>query len=127
MRRYFARRPLRRRIVALAAAYAIALSGLIASFGVANEAAAAAGLPGAICHTAPDGQQAPSPAGNSGKVCLDCCTGCAMHVAALPPPPASAAPLAQIAARRLAPPPVASLGSRPETGSHRSRAPPVTA
>ena len=61
MRKYFARRPLRRRIVALAVAYAIALSSLIASFGAASAAAEAATAPDGIiiCHTVVAGDEAP--------------------------------------------------------------------
>ena len=64
MRKHFARRPLRRRIVALAAAYAIALSSLIATFASAKAAAEAAAAPdGAIiCHTVVAGSETPSPA-----------------------------------------------------------------
>ena len=130
MRKYFARRPLRRRIVALAAAYAIALSGLIANFGAARAAAETAAVPGGIiCHSIVAGQQAPAPAGDNGKTCLDCCCGigCTMALAALPPPPASAAPLLQAPSHRLAPRDAAILTGGPDTKSHRSRAPPLTA
>ena len=52
MYRFFRKRLLQKRLVALAAAYAIALSGLIANFGGAQMAAAAAAQPGSIiCHT----------------------------------------------------------------------------
>ena len=62
MRKYFARRPLRRRIVALAAAYAIALASLIASFGAASAAADAAATPGGIiCHASIAGDESPAP------------------------------------------------------------------
>jgi hypothetical protein len=121
---------LRRRIVALAAAYAIALSGLIASFGAARAAAETAAVPGGIiCHTSIAGQQSPSPAGDSGKTCLDCCcgVGCTMTLAALPPPPASAAPLLQAPGHQLASLDAAILTGEPDTKSHRSRAPPLTA
>ena len=80
MRKYFARRPLRRRIVALAAAYAIALASLIASFGAASAAADAAAAPsGIICHTLVAGDEAPSSGDTNSKHCVDnCCIGCLM-------------------------------------------------
>jgi hypothetical protein len=130
VRSYFARRPLRRRIVALAAAYAIALSSLLASFGAARAAVETAAIPGGIiCHSIIAGQQAPTPAGDNGKTCLDCCcgVGCTMTLAALPPPPASAAPLLQAPSHRLAPLDAAVLTGGPVTKSHRSRAPPLPA
>ncbi len=130
MRNYFGRRPLRRRIIALAAAYAIALSSLIASFGAASAAAEAAAVPGGIiCHTVIDGQQAPAPAEGNGKLCIDCCcgVGCTMLMAALPTPPASAAPLSQASSDRVAPPAIAVRAGGHEANAHRSRAPPLTA
>ena len=80
MRKYFARRPLRRRIVALAAAYAIALASLIASFGAASAAADAAAAPnGIICHTLVAGDQAPASGDTNSNHCADnCCIGCLM-------------------------------------------------
>jgi hypothetical protein len=130
VRNYLGRRPLRRRIIALAAAYAIALSSLIASFGAASAAAEAAAVPGGIiCHTVVDGQQAPSPAEGNGKLCIDCCcgVGCTMLMAALPPPPAAAAPLSRASSRPLAPPATAVRAGGHEANAHRSRAPPLTA
>src|ERR1700692_2410409 len=80
-----ANRSLRRRVVALAAAYAIALSSLIGSFGAARAAAEAATLPGAIlCHSDVAGQSTPAPDESNGKICINsCCTGCLMLTAAL--------------------------------------------
>jgi hypothetical protein len=131
VRKYFARRPLRRRIVALAAAYAIALSSLIASFGAASAAAEAAGAPnGIICHTLVTGDEAPAPASGdtNTKHCIDnCCIGCLMLVAAVPPPPAklTGAPLS--AGQSIAPPQNIVLLGGLETKDHRSRAPPLAA
>ena len=128
MRKYFARRPLRRRIVALAAAYAIALSSLIASFGAASAAAAAAAPNGVICHTLVAGDQAPSSGDTNGKHCADnCCIGCLMLMAAVPPPPAKiiGAPLS--ARQSIAPPQNIVLSGGLETKDHRSRAPPPAA
>jgi hypothetical protein len=127
--RYSAKRSLSRRIVALFAAYAIALSGLLASFTAAHAAAAAAGTPGAIiCHTLVTGE-APVPAGdqNNGDHCANCCVGCLMLMAALPPPPVTVTGAPQAAGRPLPPPAVALAAAGPVTKSHRSRAPPLTA
>ena len=128
MRKYFARRPLRRRIVALAAAYAIALSSLIASFGAASAAAAAAAPNGIICHTLVAGDEAPSSGDTNTKHCIDnCCIGCLMLMAAVPPPPAkiTGAPLA--ASQSIAPPQNIVLVGALQTKDHRSRAPPLAA
>jgi hypothetical protein len=131
VRKYFARRPLRRRIVALAAAYAIALSSLIASFASASAAAEAATDPDGIiiCHTVVVGDETPSPADQTNsKHCVDnCCIGCLMLMAAVPPPPAkfSGAPLS--ASQPIAPPQNIVLSGVLQTKDHRSRAPPLAA
>ena len=130
MRKYFARRPLRRRIVALAAAYAIALSSLIASFGAASAAADAAVAPtaGIICHTLVAGDEAPASGDTNTKHCIDnCCIGCLMLMAAVPPPPAKIfrAPLS--ASQSIALPQNIVLVGGLETKDHRSRAPPLAA
>ena len=131
MRKYFARRPLRRRIVALAAAYAIALASLIATFTSARAAAEAAIAPDGIiiCHTVVAGDEAPSPADQTNsKHCVDnCCTGCLMPMAAVPPPPAKiiGAPLA--ASKIITSPQNIALVGELQTKDHRSRAPPPAA
>jgi len=128
VRKYFARRPLRRRIVALAAAYAIALSGLIASFGAASAAAeAAAAANGIICHTPVGGDAAPASGDTNTKHCIDnCCVGCLMLLAAVPPPAKiTGAPLA--ASQSVAPSQDIVLGGGLKTKDHRSRAPPQAA
>jgi hypothetical protein len=124
LHRRFAERSLRRRIVALAAAYVIALSGLIGGFAAAR--AAAASSAGAItCHSDVAGQQAPTGDEHGGKLCTDsCCIGCLMLMAALPPPPAKSAGMPQSSGRRLALPAVIAFTSTPQTKSHQSRAPP---
>ena len=83
-----AKRPLQRRITALAAAYAIALASLIASFGAARAAVEAISQPdGVICHGSGAERPAPVPDESSGKICVDsCCIGCLTTVAAVPPP-----------------------------------------
>ena len=128
MRKYFARRPLRRRIVALAAAYTIALASLIASFGAASAAAAAAAPNGVICHTLVAGDQAPSSGDTNGKHCADnCCIGCLMLMAAVPPPPAKITGAPLTASQSIAPPQNIVLSGGLETKDHRSRAPPLAA
>ena len=126
MRKYFARRPLRRRIVALAAAYAIALASLIASFGAASAAGDAAAIAGGvICHASIAGDEAPAPGDTNSTHCVgNCCVGCLMLTAAVPAPPAkiTGAPLA--ASQSIAPPQNIVLVGGVETKDHRSRAPP---
>jgi hypothetical protein len=124
----FAKRPLLRRIVALAAAYAITLSSLIGSFGAARAAAAFAAPGIVICHSAIVGQQAPAGDEHSGALCdSSCCIGCLMLVAALPPPPAIAAGVSQSSGRALPFLAVADFSHTPQTRSHQSRAPPIAA
>jgi hypothetical protein len=128
VRKNFIRRPLQQRIVALVAAYAIALSSLIASFGAARAAAVVAADPGGvICHTL---RGAPTPSGHedNGKTCADnCCVGCLMLMAAMPPAPVSAAAAPQLAKQTFAPLATEVFAGGPAAKSHRSRAPPLTA
>jgi hypothetical protein len=128
VRTHFAKRPLRRRLIALAAAYLIALSSLIASFGPA----AAAEVPGSsgaiICHTDGGGLSSPTRDRTNDKTRADCCNaGCLMLMTALPPPPASAVALSlstgAIAHYRATVVIVAAF----DDNSHRSRAPPLRA
>jgi hypothetical protein len=128
VRKYLAKRPLRRRIVALGAAYAIALASLIASFGAASAAAAAAAPNGIICHTLVTGDQTPASGDTNTKHCIDnCCIGCLMLIAAVPPPPAkiTGAPLS--ASQSIAPPQNIVLVGGLQAKDHRSRAPPPAA
>jgi hypothetical protein len=131
VRKVFTERPLRRRIIALVAAYTIALSSLLASYGAARAAAEAAGVPGGvICHTLVAGQQSPSPLSDqtNGKICVDnCCVGCLMLLAALLPPPEKLAGTPHSASETLTLPAIAVLAAGLETKSHRSRAPPLPA
>jgi hypothetical protein len=122
----FANRPLRRRVIALIAAYAIALSGLLASFGTARAAAESPALPGGIlCHSEAAGAPAlPADQGNSKNCTEDCCIGCQMPMASLPPPPTMAVAVSRTAGEVLRPLAVAVLPGAPETRSYRSRAPP---
>jgi len=127
--RKFGKRSLKRRIVALAAAYAVALSSLIASFAAARAAAEYVAVPGGIiCHSALAGQQAPSRDEGNGKTCADCCcAGCMMTMAALPPPPVNDIVVPRSAGKTVALPAIVGLSGSPDTKSHRSRAPPVGA
>jgi hypothetical protein len=113
-------------MTALAAAYAIALSSLLASFGAAPAAAEATVNPlGAICHHDLAGQPAPPSGEPNSKICIDyCCVGCLMPMAALPPPPSIPAPILVAAAYRLAPLAIAPLAGARAAKSNRSRAPP---
>jgi hypothetical protein len=129
---FFCKRLWQKRLVALAAAYAIALAGLIANFGGAQMAAAAAQPGGIICHTDFAGSHVPSPApspdGGTNKTCIDdCCTGCLTLTAALPPAPANAGTIPLSASVSIVPLAVVVFVSGPRTKSHRSRAPPQTA
>jgi hypothetical protein len=129
VRKNSARQQLGRRIIALAAAYAIALSGLIASFGAASAAAAAAGDPGSVlCHSVAAEQ--PSPASDDGnqQICADsCCLGCLMSAAALPPAPVDAVPVLHGSSRPVAWFSAVVPSVRAATRSHQSRAPPPDA
>jgi hypothetical protein len=129
LRRHFAKGLLRRRVIALVAAYAIAFAGLISSFGAASTAAASAATPGGvICHTDVIGQQAPASDQDGGKVCVDnCCVGCLILMAALPPPPTKAVGAPQSSGQRLEPLAITVPAIAPHTTSHRSRAPPLAA
>jgi peptidoglycan/LPS O-acetylase OafA/YrhL len=125
----FAKRPFRRRLIALLAVYAIALSGLIASFGGASAAATdlASNSAGILCHSA-GGQTSPTDDQTNSKICIEsCCVGCLMLMATLPPPPASAFAIRQTASKIVHSLAVAALTGTPAAKSHRSRAPPYGA
>jgi hypothetical protein len=90
-----------------------------------------AALPGGvICHGVA-GQQAPSDRTNdntsNNKTCSDCCTGCLMTMAALPPPPAGSVAVSLSATAVVHLVTTAVAAGAPETKSHRSRAPPYDA
>jgi hypothetical protein len=124
--KFFAKWPLRRRIVALAAAYAIALSGIIANFGAGRAAAAEFSLPGAVtCHTDVAGDPTPTGGQDHGKACADsCCIGCLMLMAALPPPPTKAIGAPQSSGQILPMRAVTGSVFSQQTKTHQSRAPP---
>lgn len=128
MYKNFAKWQLQRRIVALVAAYALALSALIGTFAAAREAAATPAVPGLItCHT--DATGAPSPAGDTdGRLCADsCCIGCLMLMADLPPPPDVVVGEPQSTGQKLALPAAVGFTRTQKTKSHRSRGPPRAA
>jgi hypothetical protein len=129
VRNNLARHPLRRRIIALAAAYAIALSSLIASFGAARAAADAAAQPGGIlCHSPAAGEPAPAPDEGNSKICVSsCCIGCLMLTMALPPPPVTAVAALQAARRGIAPLTLWRLPTTTVHSSARPRGPPAAA
>jgi hypothetical protein len=124
--KYFAKWTVRRRLLALAAAYAIAVSGIIAGFGAGRAIAAASNLPGSVtCHTEIAADPLPTGGQDDGKTCANsCCTGCLMLVAALPAPPAKAIGTPQSPGQILPMRAVANSAFSPQTKSHRSRAPP---
>jgi hypothetical protein len=130
VRHSFAKRPIGRRIIALVAAYAVALESLIASFGAAQAAAASAADPGAIICHALAGQSSPTNSGDetNSKICADsCCIGCLTLMAALPPPPAGAIAMAQSSGQILPQPAAIGLAGDPQAKSYQSRAPPLNA
>ena len=115
-------------IVALAAAYVLALGGIFASWATGSAAAlAAAGPATVICHSDAGGP-APAQHHDRGTVCIDsCCAGCVLLTATLPPPPLKAIGAPQSAARPLAAMPVIAIPAGTSTRSHQSRAPPLRA
>ena len=133
MRNLFTERTLRRRFVALVAAYAIALSGLLANFTAARAAIETANSPtGIICHTLQTDQQAPAQDQRSNQsgdqaCAANCCIGCLMLSAALPPPPATVTGTPQAAGVLPSLPAADAVATVSETKSHRSRAPPLPA
>ena len=125
VRMTFAKRSLRQRVIALVAAYALALANLFATFATAQAAAEAASVADpALCHSSV-GQPAPLSDESGGKICPDCCIGCLGSASSGAPPPASSAVtvpetsftrlvlLTQVAAVPVA-----------HSSAHRSRGPP---
>jgi hypothetical protein len=119
----FAKRPLLPRVIALAAAYAIALSSLIASFSAVRAAVADATASDiVICQQTLLGKTAPG--SDHGDCSTSCCLGCVTLLAAVPPPPTTAIALERSPGQLLALPVTLDLPFNPQTKSHRSRAPP---
>ena len=126
MRVILAKRSLRARIVALTAAYAIALAGLVANFGAARAAADAIAQPdNVICHSVVADQPAPTPDGTGNAICADCCCiGCTTSIPVAVAPSAPALAIPQVLVAGLGP--LAHSVSLPAATSkaHRSRGPP---
>ena len=122
----FAKRPLRQRIVALVAAYAIAFAGLIASFVAAQTAAEAAAQPDVIiCHSSLGADPAPASQDSNGNLCIKSCVGCIASLAIAVPPTVSAAWLPQFAMKRLDLPAPVTVLAGAKADAHRSRGPPL--
>jgi hypothetical protein len=122
----FAKRPLRQRVIALAAAYAIALAGLVAGFGAAQAAVDPLdGGYGIICHS--DGTQGPAtgPHDIDRAVCLKSCIGCIASLATLMPPTLPPAGPPQLTFKRLDAPHSVVIFAGTKTKAHRSRGPPL--
>jgi hypothetical protein len=110
------------RIVAVVAAYVIALASLLAAFGAAQ---AAVNPPdSALCH-APLAAQPASTDQTNGKICTDysCCTGCLTMGAAVPLPDFVIGP-PQLAFKRLDLPAHSVRLADAKANAHRSRGPP---
>jgi hypothetical protein len=118
------KRPLRQRVVALAAAYAIALAGLISSLGTAAALAEATTQADVvICHSSLADKPGPAPQDSNRNLCIKSCVGCITSLAMAIPPTASAA-LPQSVIRQLdLPARVVRVGGA-KFNAHRSRGPP---
>jgi hypothetical protein len=126
VRNSFARRPLRQRIIAFAAAYTIALASLVTGFGAAQAAVEALdGGYGIICHS--DGAEGP-PSGSqdsNGAICLKCCIGCISSLATVIPPTVAPAGPPQLTFKRLDAPRSVVIFTGTKAKAHRSRGPPL--
>lgn len=121
----FANGLLLRRVIALAAAYAIALSGLIASFSAVRAAVAdATSSEIVICQPTLLGEKGPTGVPTD---CESCCVGCLVLLAAVPPPSTMAIAIERTPGTLLPLPAKPKLPSDPQTRSHQSRAPPQKA
>jgi hypothetical protein len=127
VRQFFHKRTLGRRVVALVAAYAIALASLLATFSAARAAVDTNNNLGVICHSVDSSRTVPG-GQDDGQACANnCCIGCLMLTAALPPPPVKVSGAPQIVSEPLPPPATAAFAAGTFTKSHRSRAPPLPA
>jgi hypothetical protein len=119
------KRPLRQRVVALTAAYAIVLAGMIATFGAARTVAeAAAQQDVVICHSGVADEPAPGPQDGNGDLCIKSCVGCITSLAMAIPPIVLAARLPQLVIKRLDLPTRVFRIARAKFNAHRSRGPP---
>jgi hypothetical protein len=120
------KRPLWQRVVALGAAYAIALAGLIASFIVAHAAAEATAQPDVvICHSSLADEPTPASQDSNGNLCIKSCVGCITSLAMAIPPTVSGTQLPQSAIKQLDPPARLVILADAKANAHRSRGPPL--
>jgi len=126
VRMTFTKRPFRQRVIALVAAYAIALAGLIASFGAAQAAAGAVdGGSGVICHSdVAEGGPATGSHESDGTICFKSCIGCMTSLATVIPPTVAAAGPPQLSFKRLDLPALSIRLGGAKSKAHRSRGPP---
>ena len=124
MRMTLTKRPLRQRVVALVAAYAIALAGLIGSLGTAAALAEVTTQPDVvICHSSLADKPAPVPQDSNRNLCIKSCVGCITSLAmAIPPTVSIALPQSIIRQLDLPAPAVRITGAK--FNAHRSRGPP---
>jgi hypothetical protein len=119
------KRPLRQRVFALAAAYAFALAGLIASFDTAQAVAeATAQSDMVICHSSLVDEPAPGPQESNGNLCIKSCVGCITSLPMAIPPTVSADRLPLSAIKRLDLPTRVGQIAGAKFNAHRSRGPP---
>lgn len=118
-----AKRALPRRIIALVAAYSIALASLIASFNAAQAAAAASRSDVVICHSIAD-QQTPASDQSDSKVCADCCIGCIPSIGAAVAPNVPAIVIPTVVSLWVHPLAHSLLLISAAGKAHRSRGPP---
>ena len=125
MRMTLTKRPLRQRVVALVAAYAIALAGLIGSLGTAAALAEVTTQPDVvICHSSLADKPAPVPQDSNRNLCIKSCVGCITSLAMAIPPTVSAARLPQSVIKRLNLPARVVRIAGAKFNAHRSRGPP---
>src|SRR6516162_290719 len=119
-----AERLLRQRVIALVAAYAMALTNLLATFAAAQ---AAAVVDPALCHSSV-GQPAPLSDESGGNICPDCCIGCLGSASSGAPPPASSVvTVPETSFTRLQPLTRVAVVPVAHSSAHRSRGPPPAA
>jgi hypothetical protein len=115
----------RQRVIALAAAYAIALAGVVACFSAAQAAAGAIdGTNDVICHTLGEGSPATDSHQHNADICLKTCIGCIASLASLIPPTVGAADPLQRSFKRLDLPTRWVRLAETKSSAHRSRGPP---
>jgi hypothetical protein len=126
VRMTFAKRPLRQRVVAVAAAYLIALSGLVTSLAEAQAAQAeATAQPDAIiCHSSPADQSAPASQDDNNRLCIKSCVACITSLEMAIAPTISAVRLPQSVIKRLDLPARVVQIAGAKFNAHRSRGPP---